>query len=513
MDHPSPSLPQIDNLDVRRYIEFIRTACELERFPFGLAWFTRIAKDFDLLFDWAGAPGAVLPPRYVQKCYFTFKLIEAWSGWPPLEWIRNHEHIHNQLIQRVKSRRAVQTEVPLSHRRRTSNRTTQGMTDEEWSAEVFQFINNYTWANRDHLRKPENLEDAQICLDAVHRLVESNKPTPRRQLKYLIKICQDFMLLPRRLQEIPSESPDQSSQGGNHNSIGTSSVVRKAITNSGKAVALKEIRLCEETLTMRKNKRQFIKESLILHHLSHPNILAFFGIIDEPYRLCIMSDWQENGDMRNYISNHPEASIKELLEGVADGLDFMHSNTIVHGDLKGPNVLVDADGRPRIADFGLSFVYDHPRAAARDTAAAQKPLTRASLIGAGLSESQASSVASTILSSDASRAGTIHWMSPERLCPALYAKHWPAGAKPTPQSDVFSFAMVAVEAYTGQNPFGSGVNEGLYIVNIVLHKERPPRPLNMPLEIWRIVVDCWRDSPQERPSIKDVYFRISILSS
>ncbi|KAF9017925.1 kinase-like protein, partial [Hymenopellis radicata] len=98
----------------------------------------------------------------------------------------------------------------------------------------------------------------------------------------------------------------------------------------------------------------FIKEALILHHLSHPNILAFRGVIYEPYRLYIVSDWLENGDINQYISSHPEASIKELLEGVADGLDFMHSNAIVHGDLKGANILVDADGRPRISDFGLS---------------------------------------------------------------------------------------------------------------------------------------------------------------
>ncbi|KAF9017926.1 hypothetical protein BDZ89DRAFT_364748 [Hymenopellis radicata] len=173
MDHSSQSLPQIDNLDVRRYIEFMRTACEC--FPFGLAWFTRIVKDFDRLFDWAGAPGAVLPPRYVQKCYFTFKDFEAWSAWPPLEWIRNHEHIHNRLMQRVGSPRAVQTEVPPSHRRRTS----YGMTDEEysaWSAEVFHFIKDCMRANRDYLRKPENLGDAQICIDAIHQLVEVGTP-------------------------------------------------------------------------------------------------------------------------------------------------------------------------------------------------------------------------------------------------------------------------------------------------------------------------------------------------
>ncbi|KAF9026203.1 kinase-like protein [Hymenopellis radicata] len=316
------------------------------------------------------------------------------------------------------------------------------------------------------------------------------------------------------LDEFPSESLDHS-QGGNNNSIGTSrSEVRKAITDSGTAVAIKEIRLYQVTLT--KNKRQFIKEALILHHLSHPNILAFRGVIYEPYRLYIVSDWLENGDINQYISSHPEASIKELLEGVADGLDFMHSNAIVHGDLKGANILVDADGRPRISDFGLSFVYEAPgRATASDTVASvPEPLSYARLIraftSAGMPESQGSSLASTLLSSDLSQAGTIHWMSPERLYPEEYEQ---ARAKATPQSDVFSFAMVAVEAYTGHVPFGRGVHREQYIANIIVQKKRPPRPLNMPFEIWRIVVDCWHDSPRQRPSIKGVYFRISILPS
>ncbi|KAF8918472.1 kinase-like domain-containing protein [Mucidula mucida] len=484
--------------EIQQYIEFMRTA--YRRFPFGVTWFALVVHEFDHLFDLACTLGAELPPRYIQKCYYTFKDFEGWNALSDLEWIRDHECIHRQLMQRIRG--SPRNDVP---RRRTSYEMTLKQYS-AWTAEVFRFIKAYTWANRNYLREHK---DAQICIDAILQLVESNKPKSLTQLDFLIKLCQTFGQLPSLLlREVPSKSLDPS-QGGDNSNIGTLSEVRKVILNSGKAVAIKEIRL--HRITLMKNKRQFIRESLILHYLSNPNILAFGGVIYEPSRVCIVSDWLENGDINQYIRNHPEASIKELLEGVADGLDYMHSNAIVHGDLKGANILVDADGRPRISDFGLSFVYDR-RAAARDAGTDFQPLsfTRLSraFTSAGLPESQSSTLASTLLSTDLSQAGTIKWMSPERLDPEQYER---TRARATPMSDVFSFAMVAVEAYTGQTPFGSGVRKEGYIAKIVVQKERPIRPLNMPFEIWRIVVDCWRDSPQDRPPIKDVYFRISVL--
>ncbi len=83
--------------------------------------------------------------------------------------------------------------------------------------------------------------------------VQSNKPKSLTQLDFLIKLCQTFGQLPSLLlREVPSKSLDPS-QGGDNSNIGTSSEVRKVILNSGKAVAIKEIRL--HRITLMKNKR------------------------------------------------------------------------------------------------------------------------------------------------------------------------------------------------------------------------------------------------------------------
>ena len=112
-------------------------------------------------------------------------------------------------------------------------------------------------------------------------------------------------------------------------------------------------------------------------------------------------------------------------------------------------------------------------------------------------------------------------MAPERLLPGK-----DDSAKATPESDVFSFAMLVVEVraqsllsmisntkyqqvYTGDVPFGRKVSEAQCIVRIAFKRKRPTRPPNVPDAIWRIVEDCWQDSPRRRPVMMDVYTRFA----
>jgi len=84
-------------------------------------------------------------------------------------------------------------------------------------------------------------------------------------------------------------------------------------------------------------------------HLTHPNIVPFFGITPVPFQLIL--EWMPGGDLLEYIKDHPSAdrlhlvgaycflrsnadSRSQLLD-VAEGLHFLHSRNVVHGDLKG----------------------------------------------------------------------------------------------------------------------------------------------------------------------------------
>jgi serine/threonine protein kinase len=62
--------------------------------------------------------------------------------------------------------------------------------------------------------------------------------------------------------------------------------------------------------------QRFIKEGLILQLLKHPNVVTFVGVINEPYKLYIVSAWMKNGDIMAYLQKTPDASRKELVQSL-----------------------------------------------------------------------------------------------------------------------------------------------------------------------------------------------------
>ena len=85
--------------------------------------------------------------------------------------------------------------------------------------------------------------------------------------------------------------------------------------------------------------------------MEHPNILNIEGVAPHLFPFCMVSDWMENGNMLEYVKNNPDADrfglvglthwrfglplIGSQLLGVTRGLGYLHSNEVVHGDLKG----------------------------------------------------------------------------------------------------------------------------------------------------------------------------------
>ncbi|KAG6915005.1 hypothetical protein DXG01_013931 [Tephrocybe rancida] len=109
---------------------------------------------------------------------------------------------------------------------------------------------------------------------------------------------------------------------------------------------------------------QFSKEVILWGQLSHRNILPIYGLYRFKQRLCIVAPWMENGDITAYLKLNPATDRRSLAStsystlDVANGLWYLHENHIVHGDLKGPNILIDEQGRACLCDFGISSICD-----------------------------------------------------------------------------------------------------------------------------------------------------------
>ncbi|KAJ7466906.1 kinase-like domain-containing protein [Mycena latifolia] len=242
----------------------------------------------------------------------------------------------------------------------------------------------------------------------------------------------------------------------------------------GETVSVKVMRVYQEAdvealVKASRAYHRFYREALIWRQLSHPNLLPFFGVYyleDTKSRLALVSPWMENGNIARYLKDNP-AGINRLtlVLDVALGLEHLHNLRLVHGDLKAINVLVTRSGRAVLADFGLSSVTD-----------SKILLMTTSTIKAG---------------------GTVRWQAPELF----------AGSRNSFASDVYAFACVCYEIFTGNFPFHELVND-VAVMFHVMQGNRPKQPSGIMDEIWTVMTECWEADPEQRPSAAQIVFRL-----
>ncbi|KAK0421843.1 hypothetical protein EV421DRAFT_1868302 [Armillaria borealis] len=88
---------------------------------------------------------------------------------------------------------------------------------------------------------------------------------------------------------------------------------------------------------------------------------------------------------------------------------------------------------------------------------------------------------------------TTRWMAPERLMPEDFHL---ASARPTLESDVYSFAMLICQLYTGLPPLPKILND--------LAFQRPSRPPEISDELWAVVTRCWSHEPGDSPAMESL---------
>ncbi|KAF8142866.1 kinase-like domain-containing protein, partial [Mycena galopus ATCC 62051] len=211
------------------------------------------------------------------------------------------------------------------------------------------------------------------------------------------------------------------------------------------------------------------REAEILCFLKHENILGFVGILDDPKRMCIVMSWMEGGELNGFLKRNPDAPRAPLAHQICVGLDYLRSQFIVHGDLKGANILIDEQGNPHISDFGSSHIVPCLETTRSSHELLQNP--------------------------PQSTCGTYRWIAPEILIPHRFDK---SASRATFESDVFSFTMVLYEA-RGDIPFYEKSDMAANLA--ILEGARPP---NISDEIWILASECWRQHPTDRPRISSV---------
>ncbi|MCX4244190.1 serine/threonine-protein kinase [Paraliomyxa miuraensis] len=116
-----------------------------------------------------------------------------------------------------------------------------------------------------------------------------------------------------------------------------------------------------------KDDPRLVREAQALARLSHPNVVAVHDVGTHDGRLFVAMEFVEGVTLREWLQRHPPpgsaerlGEVLELLVQAGEGLAAAHRAGLVHRDFKPSNVLIGADGRVRVVDFGVVRV-DEPR--------------------------------------------------------------------------------------------------------------------------------------------------------
>ncbi|KAH0975447.1 hypothetical protein GBA52_017346 [Prunus armeniaca] len=227
--------------------------------------------------------------------------------------------------------------------------------------------------------------------------------------------------------------------------------------------------------------REFMAEIASMGRLQHKNLVQMRGWCRKRNELMLVYDYMPNGSLNRWIFDKPKTVLgweqrRRVLADVAEGLTYLHhgwDQMVVHRDIKSSNILLDAEMRGRLGDFGLAKLYQH----------GEVPNTTRVV-------------------------GTLGYLAPELA----------NLASPTAASDVYSFGVVLLEVACGRKPIEMEAAEDEVVlidwVRELYARGRVGEAADRRLEgqyeeeqmevALKLGLACCHPDPQRRPSMKEI---------
>ncbi|QRW06409.1 Tyrosine kinase family catalytic domain protein [Ceratobasidium sp. AG-Ba] len=243
--------------------------------------------------------------------------------------------------------------------------------------------------------------------------------------------------------------------------------IYRCTLKNGVEVAIKTIRLYEDSSERdQKVLKYAARELYTWSKCKHINVQPLLGLVMFRGQIGMIARWESNGSLPLYLERHAEANRCIMSTQIAEGLLYLHDSGVIHGDLKGANVLVSRYGVAQLADFGNATLNEY-------TLMFSKTSTKESL-------------------------------SPRWAAPELFR-----GAKCSVQADIYALGMTILETITGDVPYPDKTEYAVMFA-VMFEKAYPERPdTHIPNSeqgdsLWSLLKSCWEFEPEKRPSAAEV---------
>lgn len=245
---------------------------------------------------------------------------------------------------------------------------------------------------------------------------------------------------------------------GNMLGRGSFGTVYEGISDTGFFFAVKEVSLVEQGLGAKQCISQLEQEIALLSQFEHENIVQYLGTDQESEKLYIFLELVTQGSLQSLYQKYRliDSQVRAYTGQILTGLKYLHDRNVMHRDIKCGNILVDAHGLIKLADFGL----------AKETSK---------------------------LNELKSCKGSAYWMAPEVINPRK--SYWlPA--------DIWSLGCTVLEMLTRRPPNGDlEWHRALWKVG---HGEIPPIPNALSSDAKDFIKRCLKIEAADRPSAAEL---------
>ncbi|KAG8725557.1 hypothetical protein FRC09_011284 [Ceratobasidium sp. 395] len=130
--------------------------------------------------------------------------------------------------------------------------------------------------------------------------------------------------------------------------------------NDSTSVAIKCVRMVIDPYSSEHKKylKCAAREIHTWSKLNHRYVSKLLGLAQFRGQIAMISPWAEHGALPGFLTRRPQHNRPRLCAQIAEGLAFLHKQKIVHGDLKGANILISENYEPLLTDFGNATLHD-----------------------------------------------------------------------------------------------------------------------------------------------------------